>query len=275
MMRKFALVILLMLNCGVLRAITPVTCTFTVTSLSFGNYTGATLDGAATVTITCPRGGQWQIPMYTGSGVGATETTRYMTSFGGAELAYQLYTDATRTTNWGNTTNNEEAGSGSGSVTVYGVIPAGQNVAPGTYTDTMTTINASYTVTAVIQPACTISATTLAFGTYSGSLINATNTLTVICTSGTSYNIGLNAGTSTGATVTTRKMTGPGSATLSYSMFRDSANTLNWGNSVGTDTLQGTGTGSAVQHNVYGQLPAGQYVTAGAYTDTIVATVTY
>ena len=70
-------------------------------------------------------------------------------------------------------------------------------------------------------------------------------------------------------------MTGPGAATLRYSMFRDSGRTLNWGNTVGTDTLAATGTGNAVQYTVYGQLPAAQVTTQGAYTDTIIATVTY
>ena len=70
-------------------------------------------------------------------------------------------------------------------------------------------------------------------------------------------------------------MTGPGAATLRYSMFRDSGRTLNWGNTVGTDTLQATGTGSAVQYTVYGQVPTGQFPAPGAYTDTIISTVTY
>ena len=56
--------------------------------------------------------------------------------------------------------------------------------------------------------------------------------MTVTCTNTTTFNIGLNAGTATGATVTTRKMTGPASATLNYKLFRDSARTQNWGNTV-------------------------------------------
>jgi spore coat protein U-like protein len=49
----------------------------------------------------------------------------------------------------------------------------------------------------------------------------------------------------------------------------------NWGNTVGTDTVAGTGNGAAQALTVYGQIAAGLYVTPGSYTDTITATVTY
>jgi hypothetical protein len=87
--------------------------------------------------------------------------------------------------------------------------------------------------------------------------------------------VGLDPGTSTGATVTTRKMTGPGGAVLAYSLSRDSAHTLNWGNTVGTDTESGSGNGSAQALTVYGQVAANQFVAPGNYTDTISATVTF
>jgi spore coat protein U-like protein len=70
-------------------------------------------------------------------------------------------------------------------------------------------------------------------------------------------------------------MTGPGAALLGYALFSDSAHTLNWGQMIGTDTVTGTGNGSAQALTVYGQLAASQYVTPGAYKDTLTATVTY
>ncbi|MHB1494793.1 MAG: Csu type fimbrial protein [Acidithiobacillus sp.] len=133
----------------------------------------------------------------------------------------------------------------------------------------------TFSVTATMMPNCTISATNLAFGSYTGALVDATSTISVTCTNTTGYNVGLNAGTSSGATVTTRKMTGPAGATLAYALYQDSAHTINWGNTVGTDTVSGTGNGSAQTLTVYGQVPAGQFVTPGAYTDTITATITY
>ncbi len=137
------------------------------------------------------------------------------------------------------------------------------------------TASTTFSVTATMMANCTISATNLAFGSYTGALTNATSTISVTCTKSTTYNVGLDAGTSTGATVTTRKMTGPAGATLAYALYQDSAHTINWGNTVSTDTVSGTGNGSAQTLTVYGEVPAGQSVTPGAYTDTITATITY
>jgi spore coat protein U-like protein len=249
-------------------------CSLTISTLNFGTYTStAALNGTATGQVTCA--GSWNIVMNTGAGAGATETTRYMTALGGAKLSYKLFTNAARTNNWGNTTNSELTGTGNTTITVYGQIAANQTVAPGTYTDTMTTATTSFTVTAFIQASCSISANTLSFGIYVGTLINASTPLTVTCTNKTVFAVGLNAGTATGATVTTRKMKGTGTATLGYSLFRDSGRTLNWGDTVGTDTLQATATGYATQYTVYGRIPAGTVPAASSYTDTITATVTY
>ena len=130
-------------------------------------------------------------------------------------------------------------------------------------------------MTAVVLAACTISATTLNFGNYSGALIDAATALTVTCTNLTTFNIGLSAGTATGATVTTRKMTSPALATLNYTLFRDSSRTVNWGNTVGTDTLISQGNGTAVQYGVFGRMAAGQSGNPALYSDTIIATLTY
>jgi spore coat protein U-like protein len=104
--------------------------------------------------------------------------------------------------------------------------------------------------------------------------INQTSTLQVQCTSTTPYDIGLNAGTATGATVTSRKMTS-GSNTISYSLFSDSGMTTNWGQTIGTDTVSSTGTGGTQSFTVYGQVPAQSTPAPGAYSDTITVTVTY
>jgi spore coat protein U-like protein len=77
-----------------------------------------------------------------------------------------------------------------------------------------------------------------------------------------------------GANVAARKMTGPGSALLGY-VLASSSQGVNWGQTVGMDTVPGTGNGSAQSLSVYGQIPDGQYVAPGAYSDTITVTVTY
>ena len=137
------------------------------------------------------------------------------------------------------------------------------------------TATTTFTVSATVQATCSISAANLAFGTYTGALINATAALTVNCTNTTPYNIGLSAGTTTGATVTTRKMAGPGANTIGYGLYRDAAHATNWGNTVGTDTLPGTGTGVAQSVTIFGQMAAGQLSSPGAYSDTITATINY
>src|SRR4051812_6590950 len=57
----------------------------------------------------------------------------------------------------------------------------------------------------------------------------------------TSYNVGLNAGNGSGATVTNRMMSGSSGATLPYTLYRDAARTSNWGQTSGTDTVAGVG----------------------------------
>ena len=71
-------------------------------------------------------------------------------------------------------------------------------------------------------------------------------------------------------------MTGPGSALLNYKLFSNTLLSTNWGNTVGTDTVAGVGTGLLTSLTVYGQVPAGQTgKPPGSYTDTITATITY
>lgn len=136
------------------------------------------------------------------------------------------------------------------------------------------TATTTFQVTATVLATCQVSATPLAFGNYAGSQTDATSTISVTCTSTTPYQVGLDAGTAGGATVTTRKMTF-GAAELGYALYSDSARTTNWGNTVGTDTVPGTGTGLAQTLTVYGRIPAGSMPTPGAYADTITVTVTY
>jgi spore coat protein U-like protein len=99
--------------------------------------------------------------------------------------------------------------------------------------------------------------------------------ISINCANATAWNVGLNQGTFSGATVTTRRMSGPGGSALMYSLFKDAARTTNWGNTVGTDTLSGTGTGAAQLLNVFGRIPGSQTPAPGSYTDTILVTLTF
>ncbi len=133
----------------------------------------------------------------------------------------------------------------------------------------------TFNVTATVLKDCIVSAAALPFGNYTGAVVNASSTVTVTCTSGTTYTVGLNPGLTTGATVTTRQMgiTQPAGG-LNYSLLTTSYTGANWGNTSGS-WVSGTGNGAAQALTVYGVLPAAQYVPPGSYTDTIAVTVTY
>jgi spore coat protein U-like protein len=240
-----------------------------------------------------------------GVGSAGDTTSRQLSGPGGATLRYDLYSDAARTVLWGSwQTGYDSAGvqldvaqDSTTPVTVYArLFGSQQTAAPGSYSSTFTanpfvqyankgatscptgnlTTSTSTSASATVVSSCNVSATTLNFGSAGvlTSNVNATSILTATCTSATAYNIGLNAGTGSGATVTTRKMTS-GGATITYSLYSNSARTTNWGNTVGTDTVSGTGSGLGQSYTVFGQVPSQTTPAPATYADTIVATVTY
>ena len=142
------------------------------------------------------------------------------------------------------------------------------------------TDTATMGVSATVTANCNVSTTALSFGNVdvtSGSNVDGTSTIDVTCTNGTGWTATADAGAGTGATLTTRKMAN-GAELLNYVLYTDSARTTIWGDGVGgtTATLTGTGTGSAQQSTIYGQVPSGQTsLPAGSYADTVTVTVTY
>jgi spore coat protein U-like protein len=245
--------------------------------MNLGTYMGTQSDtGVTTLTVHCNGSVPFTIGLNAGMGTGATTATRKMTGPSSVTLNYKLFQDSARTINWGNTANvDTKAGTGSQVISIYPRVLAGQLVAPGTYFDTISTFTQSFAVTAVVQATCTVSAAPLVFGTYIGSPLAGTSGVTVTCTNTTTWNIGLNAGTTIGATVTTRKMAGPAGAALPYGLFLDSGHTKNWGLTTGVDASTGTGSGAAQPISVYGLIAAGLVARPGSYSDTIIATVSY
>jgi spore coat protein U-like protein len=139
------------------------------------------------------------------------------------------------------------------------------------------TATSTFAVQVAITATCTInSASTLNFGSVGVLSANTdqTSTIQVQCTNTTPYNVGLDAGTGTGATVATRKLTSGGN-TVNYSLFSDAGRTTVWGNTIGTDTVAGTGNGAAQSFSVFGRIPAQSTPAPGSYADTITVTVTY
>lgn len=135
-----------------------------------------------------------------------------------------------------------------------------------------------FDVTLKIVANCVISAAPLDFGQTQGLLstpINVNTTVSVTCTNTTPYNVGLNAGTGTGSTVATRYMSGTTSGntgTVQFNLLQASGGT-NWGNTQGTDTVAGIGSGSAQAITVYGSVPAQTTPAPDTYKSTITATV--
>ncbi len=139
------------------------------------------------------------------------------------------------------------------------------------------TATAAFDVTMGLVADCTISAAAMNFGARVGVLtaaVNATSDIKVTCTNTTPYNLGLNAGTGTGSSGTTRYLSGTGSntATVRFNLLQSSGGAA-WGNTQGTDTLGGTGNGNEQTLTVHGQIPAQASPAPDTYKSTITATV--
>ncbi len=135
----------------------------------------------------------------------------------------------------------------------------------------------TFDVTMKIIADCTIAAAPLDFGQSQGVLataVNSNTTLQVTCTNTTPYNVGLSAGNGTGSSVANRLMSGTGGNTSTVAFNLNlTAGGGNWGNTQGTDTLSGTGTGALQNLTVYGVVPAQSTPQPDTYKSTITATV--
>lgn len=139
------------------------------------------------------------------------------------------------------------------------------------------TATTSMNVSLTIQDACDVTSvapTDLDFGTHGPltSKIDQSSTITVTCTTGAPYNIGLDGGSS--GKVDARTLVN-GSDAVNYQLYSDANRTSVWGNTVGTDTLASVGTGQSQAFPVYGRVPAQATPKAGLYADTVQVTVTY
>jgi spore coat protein U-like protein len=141
-------------------------------------------------------------------------------------------------------------------------------------TVTAQTATDTFVVRATVNSFCTMSAGDIDFGVYdpsSGS--SATGSVLVRCTALTAYTIALDGGQS--GNISQRRMAGAQSANLAYVLYTDAAHTTIWGDGSTGQTVAGTGSGSMQSYQVDGLIAAGQTPPAGAYTDTITATITY
>src|SRR5688572_25492513 len=151
--RNLVLVGLLAMAPGTASAIT---CSVSATALGFGSYNTLSplnTDATGTVSVTCSNLLSLLVSydvLLSKGGAGSYSPRRLAS--GGNTLNYNLYTSILRTTIWGDGTGGSSKVTDgyllgaivpvTRNLTVYGRIPAQQNVASGTYTDSITvTVN--------------------------------------------------------------------------------------------------------------------------------------
>ena len=127
--------------------------------------------------------------------------------------------------------------------------------------------------------ACTISTTSVNFGSYNvfnGSALDSTGTITYNCNAA-AKNISVSLSKGASSTYSPRTMT-KGGELLGYNLFRDAARTTIWGDGTsGTSVYLDASPPKDTNVNVtvYGQVSPGQDVSAGAFSDTISATINF
>lgn len=247
-----------------------------------------------------------------GTGSGGTSYSPRAAVNGSTPINYNVYADASFTTilgkrgaaygpQSGDLTPNA-SGSVSATVTIYGQVPGNQTgLIAGTYTSSFagtqsefdyapyvltapscTTLTSNATpiplsITATIVKNCTLSATSINFGT-TGLLstgMSANGSLTATCTLNIPYSIALSAGTV--GPINDRGMQISSTANIvRYGLYQDSNYSTPWGDGTsGTSAYSGTGTGNAQLITVYGYVPVQTSSAPGSYSDTVTATITY
>jgi spore coat protein U-like protein len=156
-----------------------------------------------------------------------------------------------------------------------GLIPSTEPVSAATQTATVNT-------QAQINAACTMNVTAnLNLPPYdinSGTPFTASGSFDVTCTQDSPIFVtmsqGLNPGPGSTDTNPVRQLSAGGTDRINYGLYLDAAYTIPWGNTFGSGaSLNGEAGGDTLQ--LYVEIPAGQTVMSGVYTDTVTATVTY
>lgn len=101
--------------------------------------------------------------------------------------------------------------------------------------------------------------------------INASTTMTVNCTTGVPYVIGI-----TNGAQGNRSMSDGATHTLDYELYTDNSYAVGsiWP-TIATSTFGGTGSGADQSYTIYGRLPSQVTPVAATYTDSVTVTVRY
>ncbi|KGM56488.1 hypothetical protein N799_03470 [Lysobacter arseniciresistens ZS79] len=259
-----------------------------------------------------------------GSAPGSTVPARRMVNPYGESLPFQLFQDPAHTRPWGDSpappgyrqlsisysTRIFGLGHGSGTVTVYGVIPDLAGIPPGDYSSFFADGRLTYqyndgrgnndprscdsgpgktgmpddftfTARASVPGSCSvITASNMSFnpggmplsGTRTGNLLS-TSTIDLTCTRRTSWQVGLDDGLhATPAGV--RQMCNADGACIAYQLYKpDGASP--WGNYIDVDTMEGSSAGTSQSLTVHGRVDDQPLEQAGRYSDTVKVTLTY
>lgn len=116
-------------------------------AFTYDPISGSAAVATGTIDVTCTSGAPWTLDLNKGQNSGSpppASQNRAMKS-GSNLLGYDIYSDFGHTTVWLTGAGSNVPGTGTGTAqtqTMYGQIPASQNVPAGTYTDTVTaTVN--------------------------------------------------------------------------------------------------------------------------------------
>ena len=141
------------------------------------------------------------------------------------------------------------------------------------------TATAGMPVRIEIVASCAVSATDLDFGAYASNQnapVQGQTVIQLLCGAGTAAELSLDAGTGPGGNTNRRRMEQDGGKDrLDYGLFQDPGRTIHWGDRSGMDTLEVQATGAPQTIPVYGQIPGGQRVRDGIYSDMITVRVLF
>jgi spore coat protein U-like protein len=136
------------------------------------------------------------------------------------------------------------------------------------------TNTSTLTVTATVVPSCQVAAVPLAFGNYSGALVDTVDTtIDVTCNTATDHWVGLDGGSNNNGN---RRMLDTVSGDfLTYELYRDAGRTVIWDDTVAQGALYTYVNAASSSSDVYGSIPQNQIVAEGSYQDDVLVTVNF
>jgi spore coat protein U-like protein len=126
-------------------------CSVSAANLSFGavNPLSSQVDATTTLTVNCTKNSAYTVGLDAGVTAGTAIAQRLMAN-GANTMQYNLYTNAARSSIWGNSAGSWVSGTGAGlaaaqTLTVYGRVASGQtNLAVGNYQENTITVTVTY-----------------------------------------------------------------------------------------------------------------------------------